>query len=157
QAKLYPYGYRYRDWVVNALNKDMPYDLFVKEQIAGDLLDGPDRQERLAALGYFALGPVYYGRAVFDELDDRVDTLCRGFLGLTLACARCHDHKFDPIPQQDYYSLAGIFASTQFQEYPNAPAEVMARYEEAQAKIKAKTAEIAEFTRVESERWAEAR
>jgi mono/diheme cytochrome c family protein len=157
QAKLYPYGYRYRDWVVNALNRDMPYDRFVLEQIAGDLLDGPGRDERLAALGYFALGPVYYGRAVFDELDDRVDTLCRGFLGLTVACARCHDHKFDPIPQQDYYSLAGIFASTAFKEYPNAPAEVMAKYEKAQEKIKAKTAEIAEFLKVETERWAGAR
>ncbi len=98
KPRLYPYGYRYRDWVVKALNDDMPYDRFVMEQIAGDLLDGPGRDERLAALGFFALGPVYYGNAVDDELDDRIDTLCRGFLGLTVACARCHDHKFDPIP-----------------------------------------------------------
>jgi hypothetical protein len=87
------------------------------EQIAGDLLDGPDRADRLAATGYFALGPVYYGRATADELDDRVDTLSRGFLGLTVACARCHDHKFDPIPTRDYYSLSGVFASTDYKEY----------------------------------------
>jgi mono/diheme cytochrome c family protein len=117
QARLYPDGFRYRDWVVRALNDDMPYDRFIQEQIAGDLLDGPDRPGRLAALGFFALGPAYYGRAVADELDDRIDTLSRGFLGLTVACARCHDHKFDPIPTKDYYALAGVFASTNYREY----------------------------------------
>lgn len=142
QARLYPYGYRYRDWVVAAFNSDMPYDRFVMAQIAGDLLEGSDRDARVAATGYFALGPVYYGGAVFDEYDDRVDTLCRGFLGLTVACARCHDHKFDPIPQQDYYALAGIFASTGYKEYPQAPADVVARYDEAQKQIKAKTTEL---------------
>ncbi len=142
QARLYPYGYRYRDWVVNALNADKRYDEFVMEQIAGDLMDGPDRDERLAATGYFALGPVYYGGAVLDEYDDRIDTLCRGFLGLTVACARCHDHKFDPISQSDYYALGGIFASTGYQEYPQAPPEVVKTYEESEAKVKAKTNEV---------------
>lgn len=117
QARKYPDGHRYRDWVVKALNTDLPYNRFVEYQIAGDLLDGPDRADRLAALGYFALGPVYYGKATADELDDRVDTLTRGFLGLTVACARCHDHKFDPIPQKDYFSLAGVFSSTDYREY----------------------------------------
>ncbi|MBO0700955.1 MAG: PSD1 domain-containing protein, partial [Zavarzinella sp.] len=116
QARKYPDGFRYRDWVVKAFNSDLPYDQFVIDQIAGDLLDGPDRVGRLAATGFFALGPVYYGRATADELDDRVDTLGRGFLGLTVACARCHDHKFDPIPTKDYYSLAGVFASTDYKE-----------------------------------------
>ncbi|MDR3634595.1 MAG: DUF1549 domain-containing protein [Isosphaeraceae bacterium] len=142
EARVYPNGYRYRDWVVKALNADMPYDRFVSLQIAGDLLDGPDRDDRLAATGYFALGPVYYGGAVYDELDDRVDTLCRGFLGLTVACARCHDHKFDPIPQQDYYSLTGVFSSTRYEEYPQAPPEAVTRYDESQAKIKAKTGDV---------------
>ena len=142
QARLYPHGYRYRDWVVKALNDDMPYDRFVVEQVAGDLLDGPGRDDRLAATGFFALGPVYYGGAVFDEYDDRVDTLCRGFLGLTVACARCHDHKFDPIPQQDYYALAGVFASTGYREYPQAPPEEVARYDASQAAIQATTAEV---------------
>jgi mono/diheme cytochrome c family protein len=117
QARKYPDGHRYRDWVVKALNTDLPYNRFVEYQIAGDLLAGPDRPDRLAALGYFALGPVYYGKATADELDDRVDTLTRGFLGLTVACARCHDHKFDPIPQRDYFSLAGVFSSTDYKEY----------------------------------------
>jgi cytochrome c553 len=121
QSRKYPDGFRYRDWVVKAFNDDLPYDRFIMEQIAGDLLDGPDRAEHLAATGYFALGPVYYGRATADELDDRVDTLTRGFLGLTVACARCHDHKFDPIPQRDYYSLAGVFASTDYREYVLTP------------------------------------
>ena len=117
QARKYPDGFRYRDWVVKAFNDDLPYDQFVLEQIAGDLLDGPDRAAHLAATGMFSTGPVYYGRAVADELDDRVDTLTRGFLGLTVACARCHDHKFDPIPQRDYYSLAGVFSSTGYKEH----------------------------------------
>jgi hypothetical protein len=143
QAKLYTYGYRYRDWVIQALNADMPYDGFVKEQIAGDLIDGPNRESRLAALGFFALGPVYYGGAIADERDDRIDTLSRGFLGLTVACARCHDHKYDPIPTRDYYSLAGVFASTVAKDVPTAPAADVERYDKAQASIKTKTAELA--------------
>ena len=117
EARKYPDGFRYRDWVVRALNTDKPYDRFLMEQIAGDLLAGPDRTDRLAALGLFSLGPVYYGRAVADEIDDRIDTLTRGLLGLTVACARCHEHKFDPIDMQDYYALAGVFSSTQYKEY----------------------------------------
>ena len=155
EARRYPHGYKYRDWVTKALNADMPYDQFVIDQIAGDLVekDKPGRDDRLAALGYFALGPVYYGGAVYDELDDRVDTLTRGFLGLTVACARCHDHKFDPIPTSDYYALAGIFSSTAYKEYPVAPPEAVAAYEKGQAAIKAKTAEVAAFLKAESARW----
>ncbi len=119
QARMYPNGYRYRDWVVKALNDDMPYDRFVKEQIAADLIEGPDRRENLAALGFFALGPVYYGDGKkLDQYDDRIDTMTRGFLGLTVACARCHDHKFDPIGTKDYYALAGIFSSTEYDATP---------------------------------------
>jgi mono/diheme cytochrome c family protein len=117
EARQYPNGFRYRDWVVRALNADKPYDRFLTEQIAGDLLDGPDRQDRLAATGLFSLGPVYYGRATADEIDDRVDTLTRGLLGLTVACARCHEHKFDPIGTADYYALAGVFGSTGYREF----------------------------------------
>jgi cytochrome c553 len=155
EARLYPYGFRYRDWVVAALNADMPYDQFVTEQIAGDLIDGPGADERRAAVGLFALGPVYYGRAVLDELDDRVDTLCRGFLGLTVACARCHDHKFDPITQKDYYGLAGVFASTTYKEYPKAPADEIRRYNDAQDALAAKTKAISEFLKAEGLRWSE--
>jgi hypothetical protein len=142
EARLYPYGYRYRDWVVNAFNTDMPYDQFVIAQIAGDLLDPAGGADARAATGLFALGPVYYGGAVLDEYDDRVDTLCRGFLGLTVACARCHDHKFDPIAQEDYYGLAGIFASTAYKEYPQAPEDIVKTYDEAQAKVDKKSSEL---------------
>jgi len=154
-ARMYPNGYKYRDWVTKALNDDMPYDRFIVEQVAGDLVEGPGRDERLPALGFFALGPVYYGGAVFDELDDRVDTLTRGFLGLTVACARCHDHKFDPIPTSDYYALAGIFQSTAYKEYPAVAPEVVAAHAKAQAEIKAKTAEVAAFLKVEATRRTE--
>jgi cytochrome c553 len=122
EARTYPQGFRYRDWLTRAFNEDMPYDRFVMEQIAADLMDGPGRLERLAALGFFALGPVYYGdRLRLDQIDDRIDTLTRGFLALTVACARCHDHKFDPISTADYYALAGVFASTDYVEVSLAP------------------------------------
>jgi hypothetical protein len=115
QARKYPQGFRYRDWLIRAFNEDMPYDRFVMEQIAADLLDEPEWLERLPALGFFALGPVYYGDKLrLDQYDDRVDTLTRGFLGLTVACARCHDHKYDPISTKDYYGLAGVIASTEY-------------------------------------------
>jgi cytochrome c553 len=122
QARKYPNGYRYRDWLIRAFNADMPYDRFIKEQIAADLLGEPNPADCLPALGFFALGPVYYGDPKkLDQLDDRIDTLTRGFLGLTVACARCHDHKFDPIPTKDYYALAGVFASTDYAEVPLVP------------------------------------
>lgn len=142
EARMYPSGYRYRDWVVDSLNRDLPIDQFLLEQIAGDLLPGEERMQRLPALGFFALGPVYYAdagcapKAKSDEYDDRIDTLCRGVLGLTVACARCHDHKFDPISTKDYYALAGVFASTEYQEAPLAPPEVVKAYDDAQAEIK---------------------
>src|SRR5439155_6545157 len=95
-------AWRYRDWVIAALNDDVPYDRFVTLQIAADLV-ADARVKDKAALGFFGLGAVYYknsnaAQVIAEELDDRVDTLCRGFLGLTVSCARCHDHKFDPVP-----------------------------------------------------------
>lgn len=136
-------GYQYRDWVVSAFNADMPFDQFVKFQIAGDLLDLPEneRLRHLAALGYFGLGAQYYkntdaAKAAADELDDRVDTLTRGFLGLTVSCARCHDHKFDPIPQQDYYSLAGIFQSSRLHNAPLVPQAEVDAWNASQQRLK---------------------
>ena len=153
QPRLYPNGFRYRDWLVRALNHDLPYDRFIVEQIAGDLVDGPDRLDRLAALGFFACGPVYYGDAKkHDQYADRIDTLTRGFLGLTVACARCHDHKYDPIPTTDYYALAGIFASTEYVEAPAAPKEQVEAYDKAQATIAAKDKEITAFLKAEAAR-----
>jgi len=117
-----PFAYKYRDWVVKAFNQDLGYDQFVKQQIAGDLMShlGP---EGWSAVGFLSLGPIYKTdgggkesqlRHRYDTIDDKMDTLSRGFLGLTISCARCHDHKFDPIPTQDYYSLAAIFYNTEY-------------------------------------------
>jgi mono/diheme cytochrome c family protein len=153
QPRLYPNGFRYRDWVVRALNRDMSYDRFVLEQVAGDLIEGPGRDERLAALGFFACGPVYYGDAQrHDQYADRIDTLTRGFLGLTVACARCHDHKFDPIPTADFYALEGVFASTDYVEVPAVPKEVVDAFKSSQAAIQAKDKEINAFLKAEAER-----
>ena len=155
QARLFPNGYRYRDWVVRAFNDDMPYDRFILEQIAGDLLKEGKPDEHLAALGFFALGPHYYqdgaARKLVEatELDDRIDTLSRGFLGLTVSCARCHDHKFDPIMQSDYYSLAGVFQSTKYEEKPLGPQDVIERYKESQAKVRAQDEAIKKFLKAE--------
>jgi hypothetical protein len=121
RSLFYPNAYLYRDWVIRALNADLPYDRFVKLQLAADLLKPKDPTDH-AALGFLGLGPKYYGRknpaVMADEWEDRVDTVGRGLLGLTVACARCHDHKFDPIPTEDYYALAGVFASTQMFNRP---------------------------------------
>jgi hypothetical protein len=118
---FYPNAYLYRDWVIRALNDDLPYDRFVKLQLAADLIE-PDDPSNRAALGFLGLGPKYFGRnspaVMADEWEDRVDTVARGLLGLTVACARCHDHKFDPIPTEDYYALAGVFASTRMFNRP---------------------------------------
>ena len=117
----YPNAYLYRDWVIRALNADLPYDRFVTLQLAADLVDG-DKSPDLAALGFLGLGPKYYDRGklavMAEEWEDRVDVVGRGLLGLTLACARCHDHKFDPIRTEDYYGLAGVFAGTRMFNRP---------------------------------------
>jgi len=156
QPRPYPHAWRYRDWVIEQFNRDLPYGLFVKAQIAGDLLKDPTL---IGGLGLFGLGPWYYGitqppQARADERHDRVDMVTRGFLGLTAACARCHDHKYDPIPQKDYYALAGVFASSEYKEYPLAsPAEVAA-YNTAQKRIKGLEKEIEQFLAAQREQLA---
>ncbi|HEY2953534.1 MAG TPA: DUF1549 domain-containing protein, partial [Verrucomicrobiae bacterium] len=109
----FPNAWTYRDYVIKAFNDDKPYDRFILEQIAGDKLVSPNASDRsaLAALGFLTLGDHFNGQQ-HDIINDRIDVVTRGFLGLTVTCARCHDHKFDPIPTQDYYSLHGIFASS---------------------------------------------
>ncbi len=114
---FYPNAWRYRDWVIGAFNDDLPYDEFIRLQLAADLIAPADEDDPShVALGFMGLGPKYYRRGdlavMADEWEDRVDTLSQGLLGLTVACARCHDHKFDPIPTSDYYALAGVFANT---------------------------------------------
>ena len=112
---FYPNAWKYREWVIGAFNRDLPYDKFLTYQLAADKVEGATPQD-LAALGFLGLGPKYYNRdrleVKSDEWEDRVDTVTRAMLALTVACARCHDHKFDPIPTSDYYALAGVFAST---------------------------------------------
>ncbi len=108
---IYPYAWTYRDYVVRSLNEDKPYNRFVLEQLAADRLPPEKDSSRLAALGFLTLGPRFNGNRN-DIINDRIDVVCKGLLGLTVTCARCHDHKFDPIPQMDYYSLRGIFDSS---------------------------------------------
>lgn len=110
----YPNAWRYRDWVVAAFNADVPYDAFVRKQLAVDLAE-PENTADLPALGFLGLGHKLYARGRLDvqaeEWAEQVDTVTQTFLGLTVACARCHDHKFDPITSRDYHAMAGIFAS----------------------------------------------
>jgi hypothetical protein len=134
-AKPFPHAFRYRDWVVQAFNQDMPYDQFLRLQLAGDLLPEPntDPFTRLAGLGFQGLGAEYHkgnfaAQVMADELDDRVDTLTRGLLGLTVACARCHDHKYDPIPTRDYYSLTAAYQGASMSEISVATPDVAARF-----------------------------
>jgi hypothetical protein len=107
-----PQAHLYRDWVIEAFNDDTPYDRFLREQVAGDLIS----KEAIVATGYLAIHRRFGGTGSPDhlEVEDLIDNLGRGVLGLSLACARCHDHKFDPVSQEDYYALAGIFQSTRF-------------------------------------------
>ena len=123
-------GWIYRDWVVRAMNENLPYDQFVRLQLAADLIPGT-APEDFAALGFLGLSPTYWKelalapavieQIVADEWDERLDAVSRTFLGLTVSCARCHDHKFDPISAEDYYGLAGVFASSQLDERPLLP------------------------------------
>jgi mono/diheme cytochrome c family protein len=116
----YPHAWKYRDYVIDAVNADVPFDRFVTEQVAGDLLPaaaGPERDRLLSATGFLGLGVKdvnqrFKVRFVMDNIDEQIDVVSRSLLGLTVSCARCHDHKFDPIPTTDYYALAGIFYST---------------------------------------------
>lgn len=106
----YAYAWTYRDYVIKAFNQDKPYDLFLKEQLAADLLPGHEKDpDSLAALGFITVGKRFANPN--DTIDERIDTVSKAMLGMTVSCARCHDHKFDPIPQMDYYSLHGIFSS----------------------------------------------
>ncbi|MBC8113088.1 MAG: PSD1 domain-containing protein, partial [Candidatus Saccharimonas sp.] len=134
----------YRDWVVRAFNEDRPYDEFVKLQLAADMM--PETvPEDYAALGFVGLSPQYWKELklapsvieviVADEWDERLDAVSRTFLGLTVACARCHDHKFDAITTRDYYALAGVFASTDLSDRPLLPSPTAELVREARHKV----------------------
>ncbi len=138
-------AYLYRDWVVKAMNDDVPYDEFIHRQLATDFMEetGP---EDSPALGFIGLSPNYWKELklpseiikviVADEWEERVDAVSRTFLGLTVACARCHDHKFDPVTQEDYYALAGVFASTRIFECPTIEEELYAPVRTAREEVK---------------------
>ena len=136
----YANAYRYRDWVIRAFNSDMPYDRFVKAQLAADQLGD---QADLPALGFLSLG---------GDANERLDVTTRALLGLTVGCAQCHDHKYDPIPTQDYYSLLGVFRGSQDFEAPLAPEAVVAAYKDLKKKIEDKQFEVDDFLRKENER-----
>jgi mono/diheme cytochrome c family protein len=109
--RTYPFAYTYRDWVIRAFNEDLPYDRFLMLQLAADQMQsGPDTRA-LAAMGFLTVGRRFINNQ-HDIIDDRIDVVLRGMQGLTVTCARCHDHKYDPIPTKDYYSLYGVFASS---------------------------------------------
>ncbi|WP_146853700.1 PSD1 and planctomycete cytochrome C domain-containing protein [Brevifollis gellanilyticus] len=118
---LYPHAWRYRDYVIESFNSDKPYDQFLKEQLAGDLMkfnNKHDQAEKIVATGFLAIGSKGHNNRdrrqfAMDLVDEQIDATSQAMLGLTLACARCHDHKFDPVTQRDYYALAGIFLSSE--------------------------------------------
>ena len=137
--RLWPFAYTYRDYVIRAFNADVPFDRFVQEQLAADLLGGPP--DRLAAMGFLTLGRGFDGNP-HDVIDDRIDVVGRGLLGLTVACARCHDHKSEPIPTADYYALHGVFAASEAPLLPprldpvaRGPAAFEAKYSAAEQAV----------------------
>lgn len=134
-----PNAFQYRDWVVRAFNEDMPYDQFVKAQIAGDLMPEVVREKYVGGVGFYSLSP----KAEFR--DERVDATTRGFLGLTVACAQCHNHKFDPIPTRDYYSLLGVFESTEEGKFPLAPSDIVANYDKQKKALDQEKATLTKF------------
>ncbi len=157
----YPFAYTYRDYVVRAFNEDMPYDQFILEQIAADRL-GSDDPRPLAALGFLTVGS-RYNFFPHEIIDDRIDVVTRGFLGLTAGCARCHDHKYDPIPIEDYYSLYGIFASSREptpDQFPKLPGQAdedaafQAKLKETAGKYNALRAKLHKQIQHELRAWA---
>lgn len=167
----YGTAWKYRDYVVGALNKDKPYDLFLKEQLAGDLLgpakDVAERNERLIATGFLLLGPkvlaeVDETKMEMDIIDEQINTIGVSLMGMTLGCARCHDHKFDPISAYDYYGIAGILKSTKIMEHytkiarwhENSLATDAELKEQADwdQKIKAEETKVAALVKSENER-----
>jgi len=154
QDRRYPYAYTYRDYVVDAFNADLPFDQFVTEQLAADLLPARSDNRHLAALGLLTVGRRI---GVEDDIDDRIDVVSRGMLGLSIACARCHDHKYDAIPTDDYYSLYGVFRScTEPADLPLlAEPELTAEYLAFKAELDRRQAVYDKARRVEADKLEE--
>ena len=147
ESRAYPYAYTYRDWVIKALNDDLPYDKFIKKQLAADFLTDQPNHPDLAALGFLTAGPVFLNRKQL-IIDDQIDLVTRGLMGFTVACARCHDHFHDPIPTDDYYSLYGIFdASTKPAQLPliGKPDENSTAYIEFKKKLNELQAKVDQY------------
>src|SRR5262252_7931130 len=160
RAEKYPFAYLYRDWLIQSLNDDISYDTFIKAQLAADLLDESDRPKMIAALGMHGTGvwsyqdnPAPIERA--DEWHDKLDVTTKAFLGLTVGCARCHDHKYDAIPSRDYYSLASVFASTHYKPYPQVDKSVVDEYEKQSKELAAKEASLKKFLDGASDLYAQ--
>jgi len=160
RTEKYPFAYLYRNWLIQALNDDMPYDMFVKTQLAADLMDEKTRDKHLPALGMhgngiwiFHASPAPIERA--DEWHDKVDVTSKAFLGLTVGCARCHDHKYDAIYSKDYYQLASIFASSQFKPYPQVPKAVVTEYDKQKKTLEKKEEDLKKFLANASELYAQ--
>jgi hypothetical protein len=160
RVERYPNAYVYRDWLINAFNDDLPYDMFVKGQLAADMMDEKIKPKFIPALGMHGSGvwsfqdnPAPIERA--DEWHDKVDVTTKAFLGLTVGCARCHNHKYDPIPTKDYYSLASVFASTKFHAYPQVPKAVSEEYEKQKKVLEEKEANQKKFLEQTSELYAQ--
>jgi len=157
-------AYRYRDWVIRAFNNDVPYDKFVMMQLAGDKLSyktQAEREENLTATTYLGAGPWVWdqaepiqGRA--DERNERVDAVTRGLLGLTVACARCHNHKYDPIAQRDYYKIVGVFASSTYEEYPVVSPAAAAAWDKKDLEVAKLRADLRDYTTNLSKQLADA-
>ena len=138
----YPHAWRYRNYVIDSFNRDLPYDEFINEQLAGDLLESkPDeRSRRVTATGFLAIGTKILAekdsvKKRADIIDEQIDTVSRSFMGISVSCARCHDHKFDPIPTADYYALAGIFHSTKIEDQSLSKPEDEQREEKKKARL----------------------
>jgi hypothetical protein len=146
EERKYPFSYTYRDYVIRSFNEDKPFDRFVLEQLAADKLPLGDDKRPLAALGFLTLGRRFMNN-VHDVIDDRIDVVTRGLMGLTVTCARCHDHKYDPIPQADYYSLYGVFASSVEPKDLPLIGEVRRskEYDEFEAELKKREQALADF------------
>ena len=146
----YKFAYTYRDWAIEAFNSDMPYDTFIKAQLAGDQMDEKIRDKMIPGLGLNGLGvwamndsPAAIERA--DEWHDKVDATSKALIGLTVGCARCHDHKYDPIAQKDYYRMASVFANTNYHAYPLAGKAVVDEYDAKKKELDEKEKALKEF------------
>jgi hypothetical protein len=157
QDANYHWAYTYRDYVISAFNQNVPYDQFLIEQIAADRLPSEDGKRPLTALGFLTLGGRFMGN-VHDVIDDRIDVICRGLMSLTVTCARCHDHKFDPIPAEDYYSLYGVLASAREPDLPPEAVESpkTAAYMQFVKELEARQRKLSEFVAIKHREMVEA-